>query len=117
MAFDRWSTHKYNRALRKGFQAIKLQACPREIALSRRDQDRKQKTCASSCVCTSPLAVTTVVVFLDFPNAFSSSELKSISLSMGIDAPESTANSRSSGDFEVGASIGLVSVAEVHNCE
>ena len=36
-----------------------------------------------------------------------SSELKSFLLSMCIDAPESTTNSRSSGDLEVGAGVAL----------
>ena len=41
VAFDRWPTHRFVRVLRRAFKAIKLQACPRVIALLRRDQDRK----------------------------------------------------------------------------
>ena len=43
-------------------------------------------TCASSFVCTSPSAVTTVVGFLDLRNVSISSELKSFLLSMCIEA-------------------------------
>ena len=78
-AFDRWPTHMHNRALRRVLQAMELQACPRVCAPSRRDQDCKQKTCASSLDCTSPLAVVSVVRFLDFRSDSSSPELKSFS--------------------------------------
>ena len=44
-----------------------------------------------------PLAVTTVVAFLDLRRVSSSPERKSFLLSMCIDAPESITNSRSSG--------------------
>ena len=43
VAFDHWSTHRYNRALRRAFQARELQACHRVFAPSRRDQDRTQR--------------------------------------------------------------------------
>ena len=69
-------------------------------------------TCASSYVWTSPLAVTTVVGVLDLCRVSNSSEFKTFLLSMCTDAPESTTNSRFSGDFEVGASVALVSIAE-----
>ena len=55
------------------------------------------KTCASSRVCTSPLAVSTTVGGLDLLKVSSSSELKSFLHSLCIDAPESTMNSRYSG--------------------
>ena len=54
-------------------------------------------TIASSCVCTSPLAVMTVVGLHDFVKVSMSASLKSFLLIMCIDAPESTTNSRSSG--------------------
>ena len=60
-------------------------------------------------VCTSPLAVTTVVVFLDLRRVSSSSELKTFLLSMCIEASESTTNARSSGDCEVAAGVDLAS--------
>ena len=41
VAFDHWTTRRKNRALRKAFKVIELQACLRITALSRRDQDRK----------------------------------------------------------------------------
>ena len=56
---------------------------------------------ASSLVYNSPLAVITVVGILDFGRVSGSAELKSFSISMCIDAPESTTNSRSCDFFEV----------------
>ena len=102
VAFDRWPTHTCNRALRRALQAMGLQACPRVTALLRRDQDRKHFPVLPSFACTSSLAVTTVVAFVDYRRVSSSSELKSFLLSMCIDAPESTTNSRSSGIFRRG---------------
>ena len=52
---------------------------------------------ASSCVCTSPLAVMTVVGLLDVVEVSISAEFKSFLLIMCNDAPESTINSLSSG--------------------
>ena len=52
---------------------------------------------SSSCVCTSPLAVMTVVGLLDVVRVSNSAEFKSFLLIMCIDAPESTTNSLSSG--------------------
>ena len=55
---------------------------------------------ASSLVCTSPLAVITVVGFLDILMVSkNSAELRSFLLTMCILAPESTTNSLSSGSF------------------
>ena len=54
-------------------------------------------TIASSCVCTSPLAVMTIEGLHDFVKVSISAEFKSFLLIMCIDAPESTTNSRSSG--------------------
>ena len=53
-------------------------------------------TVSSSCVCTSPLAVMTIVRLHDFVKVSISAEFKSFLLIMCIDAPESTTNSRSS---------------------
>ena len=50
--------------------------------------------------------------FLDLRRVTTSSELKSFLLSMCIDAPESTTNARSSGDFGVGAGVALASIGE-----
>ena len=47
--------------------------------------------------CTSPLAVMTIVGLHDFVKVSISASLKSFLLTMCIDAPESTTNSRSSG--------------------
>ena len=54
---------------------------------------------ASSLVCTSPLAVITVVGLLDVLMVTSSAESRSVSLTICILAPESTTNSLSSGSF------------------
>ena len=54
-------------------------------------------TVASSCVCTSPLAVMTIVRLHDFVKVSISASLKSFLLIICIDAPKSTTNSRSSG--------------------
>ena len=53
-------------------------------------------TCAvaSSCVCTSPLAVMAIVGLHDFVKISISASLKSFLLIMCIDAPESTTKSR-----------------------
>ena len=56
-------------------------------------------TVASSLVCTSPLAVTTVVGLLDILMVSNSAELRSLLLFICILAPESTTNSLSSGTF------------------
>ena len=53
-------------------------------------------TVASSCVCTSPLAVMTTVGLHDFVKISISSEFNSFLLIIYINAPESTTNSRSS---------------------
>ena len=54
-------------------------------------------TVASSCVCTSPLAVMTTVGLHDLVKVSISASFKSFLLIICIDAPESTTNSRSSG--------------------
>ena len=54
-------------------------------------------TVTSSCVCTSPLAVTTVVGLLDVVTVSHSAEFKSFLLIMCIDKLESTTKSLSSG--------------------
>ena len=84
-----------------------MQACLRVFAPSRRDQDRERI-----------LVLPRLFALLQCPlpplwgSWISASELKSFLLNMCIDAPESTTNSRSSGDFEVGASVALASIGE-----
>ena len=56
-------------------------------------------TVASSLVCTSPLAVITVVGLLDVLMVSNSAELRSFLLTVCVLAPESTTNSLSSGSF------------------
>ena len=41
VAFDRWPNHGNVHVLRRAFRVIELQACPRESARLRRDQQRK----------------------------------------------------------------------------
>ena len=62
-------------------------------------------------VWTSPPALATVLAVLDLRRVSSSSELKSF-LSMCTAALESTTNSSSSGDYEVGDGIALASNGE-----
>ena len=60
-------------------------------------------TVASSCVCTSPLAVMTIVGLHDSVKVSNSAEFKSFLMIMFIDTPEWTTNSRSSGSrFDAG---------------
>ena len=42
VVFDRWTTHRSIRVLRRAFQVIEMQACHRVFAPSRRDQDRER---------------------------------------------------------------------------
>ena len=104
-AFDRWPTHRYIRVLRRAFQVIELQACLGVIALLRRDQDRKHIPVLPHLFALPSLAVTTVVGFLDFGVSLFRLSSKPFLLSMCIDAPESTTNSCSSEDVDVGAGI------------
>ena len=60
-------------------------------------------TVASSCVCTSPLAVMSVAGLHDVAIVSISAEFKSFLLIICIDAPESTTNSLSSGLIVDGA--------------
>ena len=69
-------------------------------------------TVASSCVCTSPLAVMIFVGLNDFVKVSISEEFKSFLLIICIDAPESTTNSRSSGLRFDGAGRHLFSEGE-----
>ena len=84
-----------NRALRRVFQAIELQACHRVISPSRRDQDR-ERTLVLPSSCARPDWQLLPSCFEGFPIRLSTSFL----LSMYIDAPESTTNSLASGFFE-----------------
>ena len=68
-------------------------------------------TIASSCVYTSPLAVTTIVGLHEFVKVSISASLKSFLLITCIDAPESTTNFRSSG-LRVDAGTHLFSEGE-----
>ena len=110
--FDRWSTHVSFRVHHKPFLAIKLLAYPRGLSLSRNFPILCHYAVASSCVCTSPLAVITVVGLLDVVTVSNSAEFKSFLLTVFIDAPESTTNSLSSGLIADGAGRHQVSEGE-----
>ena len=79
------------RALCKAHQVMELLAFPRTIALSRKD--------LNSCFRTLVLPRLFDVEFLDLRRVSISSELNCFLLSMCIEAPESTTNILSSGDF------------------
>ena len=97
MVSDHWPTHmNLSGDLRKVFQAIELRVYPRGFVPSRTNQYRWRALFASSSVCDSQLAVTTVVGFLDTRTVSSSAEFRSFLLSMCIETPESTTNYLSS---------------------
>ena len=101
--------HSYEmRVHRKAFPAIKLLAHPRGLSLSRICPILWQ------FVCTSPLAVITVVGLLDVVTVSHSAEFKPFLLIMCIDAPESTTNSLSSGLIADGASTHQFSEGETN---
>ena len=86
---------------------IELQACLRVFAPSRRDQDRERilvlpRLFALSHWPLPPLRGSCISA--EFPFRLS---LNPFLLSMCTDAPESTTNSRSSGDCEVGAGVAI----------
>ena len=70
------------------------------------------KTVGSSFVCTSPLAVITVVGLFEVVTVSNSAEFKAFLLIMCIDAPESTTNSLSSGSIFDGEGRHHFSVSE-----
>ena len=112
VAFDRRPTQRFFRVLRRVLQVIELQACHRLFAPSRRDQDRERIPVLPRLFAPLRWALPTVVAFLDLRRVSISSELESFLLSMCIDAPESTSNSCSSRDFEVGAGVAQASIGE-----
>ena len=81
---------------RKAFRATILPACYRGL-LVKNASNSLTYTIASSCVCTSPLAVMAIVGPHNFVKVSISASLRSFLLIMCIDAPESTTNSLSSG--------------------
>ena len=97
MVFGHWSIRRNTRFHHKAFLAIILLACYRGLFKVKNISNSLTYTVASSCVCTSPLAVLTIVGLNDFVKVSISALLKSFMLIMCIDAPESTTNFRSSG--------------------
>ena len=90
---------------------IELQAYLRVVALSRTCQDPGRKLVLPRLFALLPVAITTIVGFVDLRKVSISSEPKSLLLSMCIDAPESTTNSRSSKGFETGAGVASVALS------
>ena len=109
VASDRWPTHRCIRVLRR---VIELQPCPRVIALLRRDQDRKHILVLLRLSAPPHWPLPKLWVF--WISAESPALLSSIPFLLGmyIDALESTAKSRSSGDFEVGG-VALASIIRI----
>ena len=100
------------RVHRKAFQAIKTAGVFSRTFIVKKFSNSLTYTVASSCVCTSPLAVMNVVGHLDVVKVSNSAEFKSFLLIMCIDAPESTSNSVSSGLRVDGAGRHLFSEGE-----
>ena len=96
VVFDHWSLRRNIRFHRKAFQTTVLLVCFRELSLSRISTSLTS-TVASLCVCTSPLAVMTIVGLHEFVKVSISASLKSFLLIMCVVALESTTNSLSSG--------------------
>ena len=102
----------YIRVLRIAFQVIELQACHRVFAPLRRDQDRERKLVLPRVFALLRWPLTPLwSSWISAESPFRLSSKPSL-LSMCVDAPESPANSRSCGDFEVGASVALASMEE-----
>ena len=89
------------RGLRRVFQAREQQAFLRVIAQSRTDLDRERTLVFLRLYALSPGRGKSHMFFLDLRKVSNSSELKFFLLTVCIDAPDTTTNSRSSGLFEV----------------
>ena len=102
MVSDNGSTHTNILDFRTVGQAIELAACLRGACTVTIKSKSLTYTAASWFVCTSPLAVMTVVGFLDTRTVYSYAEFRSLLLSMCIDALELTINSLSCGSIQDG---------------
>ena len=91
------------RVHRKAFLAIKTAGVSSRTFIVKNMSNSLTYTVASSCVCTSPFAVFTVVGLLDVVTVSNSAEFKSFLLIMCIGGPESTTNYLSSGLIVDGA--------------
>ena len=98
VVFDRWSNREYIRGPRKASRAKQMRVFLHETSPSRMSNSLTFSV-ISSVVCTSPLAVITVVGLLDVLMVSKSAEVKSFLLILCILAPESTTSSLSSGSF------------------
>ena len=99
VVFDRWSSGKKTHDQRRAFREKETAGVfSRSMSLTNKSNVLTY-TVASSLVCTSPLAVITVVGLLDVLMVSNSAEFMSFSLTMCILAPESTTNSLSSGSL------------------
>ena len=111
MVFDRRPTHRSIRGSQSFPSDRKASVSSSNCTVRSRDLDRERILVAPRLYALPSLVASTTVRFLDLRKVSNSSELNSFLLIMCIDA-ESTTNSRSSGDFEVGAGIALVSMEE-----
>ena len=102
VVFDRWPTHKNIRGICRVFQAIEQLAFLRLIAQSRMNLDRERILVLPRLDALPHWLVSTKWGSWIFVNVSHSSEHNSFLLIMCIDAPESTANSRSCWTFRSG---------------
>ena len=91
---------------------VELQARHRVFAPSRKDQDRERFLVLPRLFALLHWPLPPLFAFVDLRRVSISSKLTSCLLSVCVGAPVSTANSRSSGDFEVGAGAALASIGE-----
>ena len=95
VVLERWPTHVNIRVLRKAFPGDRTAGVSSRICTVTKRPRSCTPTCASSSCCTSPFAVITTVGVLALLRVSISSELKSLLLSMCIEAPESITHSLS----------------------
>ena len=100
VVLDRWPTHRSTRVRCRAYRDRTAGGSSSNCTVTKRPRSWTF-SCASSFVWTSPFAVTTVVGVLNGRNVSISTGLKSLLLSICKEAPESTTNIRSSGDFEI----------------
>ena len=104
VVFDHWSSGKCTHDPRRASRVKELRVfLQRSITVTKKSNSLTY-TVAPSLVCTSPLAVITVVGFFDVLMVSNSAELRSLLLTICILAQESTTNSLSSG-FMVDAAV------------
>ena len=99
VVFDRWSSGKFSHDPRRASRRKALREFLKRSITVTNKSNSLTYTVPCSLVCTSPLAVITVVGFVDILMVSISAELRSFLLTICILAPESTTNYLSSGSF------------------